>query len=197
MKLLNANIGFGITGSHCTIEDILPVMEEIVTGGANVFPVISPAVDETDTRFGCAEDWKKQIERITGRKIITTIVDVEPLGPDKKLDVMIIAPCTGNTLAKLSRGITDTPVLMAAKLQFRNQKPVVISISTNDGLGINAISLGYLMNYKNVYMVPFRQDDPYKKPNSLVARLDMIIPTVLSAMEGKQIQPLLFTECDK
>ncbi len=196
MDLKGVNIGFGLTGSHCTTEKCLQEMKQMVAQGARVYPIISATVDESDTRFGCAKDWKEQIESITGNRILKTIVEVEPLGPDNILDVLVIAPCTGNTLAKLSRGITDSSVLMAAKLQFRNQKPVVIAISTNDGLGINAISLGYLLNYKNIFLVPFAQDEPYKKPNSLVARMDMVIPTVVSALKGNQIQPVLYADCE-
>lgn len=196
MSIRNVNIGFGLTGSHCTTGKVIPVMQKMMDEGARVFPIISASVDESDTRFGSAKDWKKQIEEVTGNRILKTILQVEPLGPDNILDIMVIAPCTGNTLAKLSRGITDTSVLMAAKLQFRNQKPVVIAISTNDGLGINAISLGYILNYKNIYIVPFTQDEPYKKPNSLVASMNMVIPTVESALKGKQIQPILYNECE-
>ncbi|NLI69417.1 MAG: dipicolinate synthase subunit B [Firmicutes bacterium] len=193
MSLKDLHIGFGLTGSHCTVEQVLPVMKEIASRGAFIYPIITPSFDQGETRFGSASDWKKRIVAISGRPILKTIFDVEPLGPGNILDVLVIAPCTGNTLAKLSRGITDTSVLMAAKAQFRNRKPVVVAISTNDGLGINAISLGYLLNYKNIYLVPFMQDEPYNKPNSLVARMDLLVPTVISALQGKQIQPLLFT----
>lgn len=193
MSLKDIHVGFGLTGSHCTVEQVLPVMQEMAAQGASIYPIISPAFDEGHTRFGLSEDWQERITAISGRPILKTIFDVEPLGPNNILDILVIAPCTGNTLAKLSRGITDTSVLMAAKALFRNRKPVVIAISTNDGLGINAISLGYLLNYKNIYLVPFMQDEPYKKPNSLIARMDLLIPTVIFALQGKQIQPLLFT----
>jgi len=144
-----------------------------------------------DTRFGKAEDWIDKIEKITGNKSILTIQDAEPIGPNSLLDVLVIAPCTGNTIAKLANAITDTPLLMAAKAHLRGMKPVIIGISTNDGLGMNAKNLGILLNTKYYYFVPFGQDSPYVKCNSLIARMDMILPTVEMAIEGKQIQPLI------
>ena len=186
-----ATIGFGVTGSHCTINSVLQVITDVVELGHEVIPIITPAVDNTDTRFGQSVQWKEAFKTICRKEIISSIVDVEPLGPQKSMDLLVIAPCTGNTMAKLARGITDTAVLMAAKIQFRNLCPVVLSISTNDGLGANAISLGILLNMKNVYMVPFAQDDPEKKSNSLVAKTGLIIPTIELALQGKQIQPIL------
>jgi len=191
MDLKNFCIGFGITGSYCTVEKVFSVIQNLVDLKAHVIPVFSNSLENANTRFGCSEEWKDRIETITGEKTLNSIVEVEPLGPQNALDVMVIAPCTGNTMAKLARGITDNAVLMCAKLAFRNQKPVIVAISTNDGLGINAISLGYLLNYKNLYLVPFGQDDPFRKPNSLIANMEDLIPTLISALNNKQMQPLL------
>ncbi|MBM7581469.1 dipicolinate synthase subunit B [Caldicoprobacter guelmensis] len=191
MKLKGLKIGFCVTGSFCTFDKVLIALQKIVDEGAEVYPIFSYAVASTDTRFTAAADFRQKVETITGRKAITNIVDAEPIGPKKLLDVVVIAPCTGNTLAKLVNGITDTPVLMAAKAHLRNQRPVVIAISTNDALGNNAKNLGQIMNIKNIYLVPFYQDDPYNKPNSLIADMDKIIDTILLALEGKQIQPVL------
>jgi len=194
MILKNKTIGFGVTGSHCTLNDIMPVIRKLVEMGAEIIPVVSPSVESMDTRFGKGNDWVALIEEFTGRKAKKNITEVEPLGPNKLLDVMVIAPCTGNSLAKLSRGFTDTCVLMAAKSQLRNQKPVVLSVSTNDGLGINARSLAIILNTKNIYVVPFHQDKPFEKPNSLVSHLDLVIPTVEAALENYQLQPVLSTK---
>jgi len=184
-------IGIALTGSFCTFDKVIPWIEKMVEEGAEVYPIISESVDKFDTRFGRAEEWKLKLENITGKRPITTIVGAEPIGPKKLLDILVVAPCTGNTLGKIANAITDTTVTMAVKAQLRNQKPVVIAISTNDGLSNNAKNLGLLLNMKNVYFVPFGQDDPLKKSNSLVAKYDMIIPTIQAALEGKQIQPIL------
>jgi dipicolinate synthase subunit B len=191
MKLDGLKIGFAVTGSHCTLHEITKVMQNMVDEGADLTPIISFAVESMDTRFGKAEDWKRQFKEITHKELIHTIPDAEPIGPQKKFDCLIIAPCTGNTLAKLANGITDTPVLMAAKAHLRNQRPLVIAISTNDGLGLNARNIGTLLITKNIFLVPFGQDSPITKANSLVAHMNMIPDTVLLACEGKQIQPLL------
>lgn len=191
MNFDGLKIGFAITGSHCTLHEITHVMEKMVQEGADLTPIISYSVDTMDTRFGKAEDWKKKFEELTQKKVIQTIPDAEPIGPQKKFDCLVIAPCTGNTLAKLANGITDTPVLMAAKAHLRNQRPLVVAISTNDGLGLNARNIGTLLCTKNIYMVPFGQDSPISKANSLVAHMDKIPETVLLAIEGKQIQPIL------
>lgn len=163
----------------------------MLSEGAEVFPIISPSVDHTDTRFGDATEWKSRLVKTTGNKIINNIAAAEPLGPKGILDVYVIAPCTGNTLAKLANGITDTAVLMGAKAQLRNQRPVILAISTNDGLGFNAKNIGSLLSARDVYLVPFGQDSPFGKPNSLVAKLDLLFPTLLSALEGRQLQPVL------
>jgi dipicolinate synthase subunit B len=145
----------------------------------------------TDTRFGTSENWQQQLKDITGNDIISSIVDAEPLGPSKLLDVMLIAPCTGNTTSRLANALTDSAVLMAAKAQMRNQRPLVLAISTNDGLGLNAANIAKLLIAKNIYFVPFGQDNPAQKPNSLVARMELIMDTCAAALSGKQLQPLL------
>lgn len=184
-------VGFALTGSFCTIDAVLPYMEKLVEEGAEVFPILSYAMDTMDTRFGKAEDFKARIKEITGKNIIASITGAEPIGPKALLDVLVVAPCTGNTLAKLAHAVTDTPVLMACKAQLRNERPVVIAVSTNDGLSANAPNIGMLLNRKHVYFVPFGQDDPVKKCNSLVAKMDRIMDTVKLAVEGKQIQPVI------
>ncbi|MCG0278613.1 MAG: dipicolinate synthase subunit B [Thermanaeromonas sp.] len=191
MRLKGRKIGFAVTGSHCTISKVLPEIKKLISEGAEVYPILSQAVRDTDTRFGLGASWKGELEALTGHRAIATIVEAEPIGPQKLLDALIIAPCTGNTLAKLANGITDTPVLMAAKAVLRNQRPVVIAISTNDGLGANARNLGLLLNTKNIYLVPFRQDDPHNKANSLIADMNLILETTLAALAGRQLQPLL------
>lgn len=191
MRLTGVRIGFALTGSHCTLAEVMPKIKELVNEGAEVFPIVSYAVDTVDTRFGSAQKWRNMLKEITGKDPINSISSAEPVGPKKMVDVIVIAPCTGNTLAKLANGITDSPVLMAAKAHLRNQKPVVIAISTNDGLGINAKNIGLLLNIKNIYMVPFGQDSPEGKPNSLKSNMSFIINTVEGALQGIQIQPIL------
>lgn len=192
-KLEGKKIGFVVTGSHCTIDEILPEITRFREEGAEVYPIVSYSVNSMDTRYGRAEDLKKKLEILTENRIINSIVDAEPIGPQKLLDVLVIAPCTGNTLAKLANGITDTPALMAAKAHLRNSRPVVLSISTNDGLGINAKNLGMILNMKNIYLVPFGQDNPYEKANSLGSYSNLLLNTVVKALEGKQIQPVLLS----
>ncbi|GAB6154530.1 dipicolinate synthase subunit B [Desulfosporosinus burensis] len=191
MKFEGLKIGFAITGSHCTIHEIIQVMKHLIAEGAELTPIISYSVDNADTRFGKAEEWKQQFREITHKELINTIPEAEPIGPTKMFDCVVIAPCTGNTLAKLANGIIDTPVLMAAKSHLRNQRPVVLAISTNDGLGLNARNIGTLLITKNVYLVPFGQDNPVVKANSLVAHMNRVPETILMACEGKQIQPVL------
>jgi len=191
VRLKGLKIGFALTGSHCTLEKVFPELEKLLAEGAEIYPVISPAIDHTDTRFGEAAEWKTRFVQTTGHRLINSIASAEPIGPQALLDAYIIAPCTGNTLAKLASGITDTAVLMGAKAQLRNQKPVILAIATNDGLGMNAKNVSTLLNTKNIYMVPFGQDSPFGKPNSLGAKLDLLLPTVLQALAGKQLQPLL------
>lgn len=192
MRLKGKKIGFALTGSHCTIERVLEEVKKLVDEeGADVYPILSGSVNSTDTRFGTVAHWKKTLEEITHNKIIATIVEAEPIGPQKLLDALVIAPCTGNTMAKLSHGIIDSPVLMAAKAVLRNQNPVAVAISTNDGLGFGAYNIGILLNTKNIYFVPFGQDNPTGKSNSLVAHMDKINDTLVESLAGRQIQPLL------
>lgn len=191
MKFDGLKIGFAVTGSHCTLSEIIEVMKRLVDEGADVTPIISYSVESMDTRFGKAEEWKHQFQEITKRIPIHSIPDAEPIGPKKMFDCVVIAPCTGNTLAKLANGIIDTPVLMAAKSHLRNLRPVVLAISTNDGLGLNARNIGTLLITKNIYLVPFGQDNPQVKANSLVAHMDKVPETILMACAGKQIQPVL------
>lgn len=191
MDLGNLRIGFAITGSFCTISEVLPQLEEIVRQGADVIPIMSEIVYSLDTRYGRAEELIRRVEDVTGKKVIHSIDEAEPIGPRKMLDVLIIAPCTGNTLSKLANGINDSTVTMAAKAHLRNIRPVVIAVSTNDGLGANAKNIALLLGSKNIYLVPYRQDDAEKKPNSIVARMELIIPTLAAALEGKQLQPVL------
>jgi dipicolinate synthase subunit B len=190
-KLQGKTIGFGLSGSHCTFEETMPQIKRLVDDGARVIPIVTQTILTTDTRFGTSESWQKQLMEITAEKIISSIPEAEPLGPSKLLDVMVIAPCTGSTTSRLANAITDSAVLMAAKATMRNLRPVVIAISTNDGLGLNAANIAKLLAAKNIYFVPFGQDAPDKKPNSLVARMDLIKETCEAALEGRQLQPLL------
>jgi dipicolinate synthase subunit B len=190
-RLTGVKIGVVLTGSHCTIGGVLPQIEKLKEEGALIYPIVSYTVDETDNRFYKVADLMHFLKQVTDKPIINTIVGAEPIGPQKILDVVVVMPATGNTIAKLATGIVDTPALMAIKAHLRNQRPVVIAISTNDALGINARNLGLLLNMKNIYFVPFRQDDPYQKGNSLLANLEQVIDTTLCALQGKQIQPLL------
>lgn len=191
MKVSGKTIGFALTGSHCTISEVIPQIKRLVDEGAKVIPIISHNLKTTDTRFGKAENWQKELMEITGHEVITTIVEAENIGPNRLLDIMVIAPATGNTISKLANAITDTAVLMAAKAHLRNMRPVIIAISTNDGLGLNSQNIGKLLSTKNIFLVPFGQDSPFKKPNSLVARMDMILDTCEYALEYKQIQPVI------
>lgn len=191
MTLAGVKVGLAVTGSHCTLAAVFKEIEKLVAEGVEVYPIVSDNVAGTDTRFGLADDWLTQLKEITGQPIIASITEAEPIGPKSWLDVILVAPCTGNTLAKLANGITDGTVLMAVKAHLRNQKPVVIAISTNDGLGMNAKNLGLLLNTKNIYFVPFGQDAPETKGQSLVAHMDRIKDTLVHALQGKQVQPVL------
>ncbi len=185
-------IGFAFTGSFCTLKKVITELEILANTGINIVPVMSANAYSTDTRFGTAEEFIEKIRKITGNEIIHTIAGAEPIGPKNLLDALIIAPCTGNTLAKLANGITDTSVTMAAKATLRNQKPVIIAVSTNDGLGGSGKNIGLLHNTKNIYFVPYGQDDPDKKTNSLVADMSKITETLFSALQGNQIKEILF-----
>lgn len=191
MSLTGKRIGMGITGSFCTFDKVLPQIQKMVDDGADVIPILSNVVSTADTRFMTKQQLFDALINITGKQPLTAITDVEPIGPKKLLDVMVVAPCTGNSLAKLANGITDTPVLMAVKSHLRNQRPVVIAVSSNDILGNNARNLGTVLIMKNVFLVPFRQDDPVKKQNSVVADMDLIIPTIEAALENRQLEPLM------
>ncbi|GKU78682.1 dipicolinate synthase subunit B [Paenibacillus sp. L3-i20] len=184
-------VGYALSGSHCTFAEVMPEIKRFVDAGANVVPIVSNTLITTDTRFGTAKEWQEQLTSITGNQIISTIVQAEPLGPSKLLDVLVIAPCTGNTTSRLANAITDSAVLMAAKAQMRNCRPLVLAISTNDGLGLNAANIAKLLVAKHIYFVPFGQDNPVQKPNSLVARMDMVLEACEAALHGKQLQPLL------
>ncbi len=191
MDLRNKTIGFAMCGSFCTFQKATGALYKLSETGANIIPIMSGISYSTDTRFGKAEDFRVKLKEITGNEIIHTVKDAEPIGPKKMLDMLVILPCTGNSLAKIAGGIADTSVTMAVKAHLRNQRPVVIAVSTNDGLGTAAKNIGVLMNTKNLYFVPFAQDDWRKKPNSLVADFDMLIPTVEAAFENRQFQPIL------
>ncbi len=194
MKLENLTIGFAITGSFCTFSKIFPQLEKIKMEGAEIIPIMSEISYSTDTRFGKATEHIEKIENITKNKVIGTIQDAEPIGPKKLLDILIVAPCTGNTIAKIANGIADSSVTLATKSHLRNKRPVVIAVSTNDGLGNNCKNIGTLVNMKNIYVVPFKQDDFREKENSLISDMNLIIPTVKLALDGKQIQPILISE---
>lgn len=184
------NIGFAMCGSFCTYSKVFPVMEQLAQEH-QVFPIFSAVSASTDSRFGKAADFLKQARQICGREPITTITAAEPIGPKKLLDVLVIAPCTGNTLAKLSHSIADTPVTMAAKSHLRNGRPVVVAVSTNDGLAGAAENIGRLLARKHYYFVPYGQDDAQSKPSSLVAHFERIPETIETAFQGRQLQPLL------
>ena len=184
-------LGFALCGSFCTLERTLQTMEELAAQGWEIQPIMSPITYRTDTRFGTAEQWRNRVEALCGRPIWHTIPQVEPIGPRALLDLLLVAPCTGNTLGKLACGITDTPVTMAVKAHLRNLRPVVLAVSTNDGLGASARNIGTLLNCRNFYFVPFAQDDPLHKEASLVADLSRTQETLLAALQGRQLQPLL------
>lgn len=184
-------VGFAFCGSYCTFDKAMETLEKVHGQYGDVYPIVSERSAATDTRFGAAHDFMREMQRICDRRVISTIKDAEPIGPKKLLDVMVICPCTGNTLAKLAAGITDSSVTMAAKAHLRNAKPLVIAVSTNDGLSANAKNLGILLEKKNVYFVPFRQDDPVKKPASLVSDFTLVPAAIEAALQGRQLQPIL------
>lgn len=184
------NIGFAMCGSFCTFSKVFPIMERL-TCEHKVFPIFSDACCNIDSRFGQSKDFIAFAERICNRKVIQTIEEAEPIGPKKLLDALVIAPCTGNTLAKLAHGIADSPVTMAAKSHLRNGRPVIIAVSSNDALGTGAENIGRLLARKHYYFVPFQQDDPENKPTSMVADFTRISDTLAAALEGHQLQPIL------
>lgn len=191
MELKGKKVGVALTGSFCTFEKMFVQLQKLSEAGADIYPILSNASQTISCRFGAPEEYLQKITKITGRRPILKIEEAEPIGPKGYLDILVILPCTGNTAAKLANGITDTPVLMAAKAHLRNNRPLVISISTNDGLGTNLKNIGLLLNSKNIYFVPFGQDSWEKKPNSLVAQTSLLIPTLEKALEKEQFQPLL------
>ncbi len=189
--LVGLRIGLAVTGSHCTFEEIIPLARDLTRRGAALLPIASDEAIGTDTRFGPAGHWRDELETIAGEAIVHTMVDAEPIGPGRMLDAVLIAPCTGNTMAKLACGITDTPVTMAAKAHLRNRRPVILGISTNDALGLNAPNLGFLLAAQEVFFLPFRQDDPQGKPTSCVAEWELAGDAVCAALRGEQLQPML------
>ena len=191
-ELKGKKIGFAVCGSFCTFKKAFAQLRGLIDAGAEVTAVMSFNAAGMDTRFGKAEEHIAALEQMTGRKVIKTIADAEPIGPKRMFDALVIAPCTGNTLAKLAAGITDTPVTMAAKSHLRNSSPLVIAVSTNDGLAGSAKNIGALLNYRNIYFVPFGQDDPAAKPRSLVADFDRLPDAVSAALEVVQLQPMLY-----
>ncbi|MCD8027023.1 MAG: dipicolinate synthase subunit B [Clostridiales bacterium] len=188
--MTKATIGFAMCGSFCTFSKALPQMKNLVDLGYDVLPIMSQNSYSTDTRFGKAEETVKRAEEITGKRVLHTVTDTEPIGPKKMCDLLLIAPCTGNTLAKLSLGVTDTSVTMAAKSHLRILRPVLLCIVTNDALGASTQNIGRLLNTKNIYFVPMKQDDCIKKPNSLVADFDKIPQCAESALRREQVQPI-------
>ncbi len=190
MTIHGKNVGVALTGSFCTFDKVFPQIELLIKENANVYTIFSEHSQTTDTRFGDADIFLEKAKEITGKDPVTTIVDAEKLGPNNLLDILIIAPCTGNTLAKMAHGITDTTVLMAAKGLLRNNKPIVIAVSTNDALSNNLKNIGMIINTKNIFFVPFGQDNYKNKPNSMVADFNLIKPTLEEALEGRQLQPV-------
>lgn len=187
----DGRIGFAFCGSYCTYGKAMNALEQVAARWQEVVPIVSETGVVTDTRFGQAHAWLMEMERICGRKPLTSISEVEPIGPKKLLDALVVCPCTGNTLGKLAHGIADTAVTMAVKSHLRNGRPVILAVSTNDGLGTAAENIGKLLARRDYYFVPFRQDDPEGKPRSLVAEFDLVPRTVTAALTGKQIQPVL------
>lgn len=184
-------IGLGITASHCTYEDVVPKIAQFREAGATVVPIITPSVLHAATRFGTGEEWIAKIEELAGEKVVSSIMEAEPFGPKNPLDCMVIAPMTGNSISKFANAATDSAVLMAAKATLRNGSPVVLGISTNDALGLNGMNLMKLLNAKNVYFIPFGQDDPIKKPTSLIADFTKMLDAVTYALTyKKQLQPI-------
>ena len=194
MSITGKRIGIAFTGSFCTYEKGFHELEKLSDEGAIIQPIFSTIAASSNNRFGKAEDFLNRAKEITGQTPIHTIEGAEPIGPKKLLDILVILPCTGNTLAKLANGITDSPVLMAAKAHLRNNRPLLISLSTNDALGMNMKNIGLLMNAKNIYFIPFGQDDPEGKPNSLISSTGLLIPSLEAALEGRQLQPVLCKE---
>ena len=191
LDVKDKKIGYVLTGSFCTFSKTIPKMKELIDKGADIIPIMSYNSYKMDTKFGKAQDFINKIETITGKKIIHTIQGAEPIGPKALTDIMVVAPCSGNTMAKLANDIIDTPATMAVKSHLRNNLPVVIAPSTNNGLGANAVNIANLLNRKNYYFVPFRQDNPITKPRSIVFDSEYIIKTIEYALDNEQIEPIL------
>ncbi len=189
--LAGKRIGYALCGSFCTFQKSFEQIKKLIDLGAIVTPIMSFNAYKLDTRFGTATENNKIIEEICGNKILATIEDTEPIGPNKMFDVLVVAPCTGNTLAKLALGIIDTPVTMAVKSHIRNARPVVLAVATNDALSGSAKNIGMLENYRNYYFVPMHQDDYIKKPTSVIAVYDLLSETVALALDSKQIEPMI------
>ena len=190
--LTGNRIGLGITASHCTYEDVVPKIQNFIDAGATVIPIITHSVLHAATRFGTGEEWIAKIEELTGEKVVSSIKEAEPFGPSNPLDAMVVAPMTGNSISKFANAATDSPVLMAAKATLRNGSPVVLGISTNDALGLNGQNIMKLINAKNIYFIPFGQDSPHGKPNSLISDFNQMVETVHAAItHKKQLQPML------
>lgn len=190
MSMEKKRVGLALCGSYCTYKKLFAAAEQLAEH-YELVPIMSDTAAETDSRFGTATEHLKKLMLLTGKKVVTTIVEAEPLGPAQPMDALLIAPCTGNTLAKLAHGITDSAVTMAAKAHLRNGRPLVIALSTNDGLSGSAENIARLLNRKSVYFVPFGQDDPVKKPNSLQADFSLLYDALEAAMAGRQLQPVL------
>ena len=184
-------VGFALCGSFCTFHKVIPVMQTLADSGAVIVPILSETAYDTDTRFGTAASFRSRIETVCQRPILHTLTDVEPIGPKKLLDLLIVAPCTGNTLGKLANGITDTCVTLAAKAHLRNSRPLLLAVSTNDALGASAQNIGRLLTAKHVFFVPMGQDDPLHKTNSVVADFSRLPDAADAAVHGEQLQPLL------
>ena len=187
----NLKIGFAICGSFCTLKDAFLQLDELKKANADIYPIVSDIVRTQDTRFGKATENIKYIVECCEKSAITTINKAEPIGPKKILDILVVSPCTGNTLSKIANGITDSPVTMAVKAHLRNERPVVLNIATNDALGASAQNIAKLLNTKNIFFVPFGQDDPIAKPKSLISDFKKLIPTIKKALNYEQIQPII------
>ena len=191
MKLKGKKIAVAVTGSFCTYEKVFRALEALQEEGAELQTIFSDAAQTIDSRFGKAGQFIERARKITGREPMLSIAQAEPIGPKSLMDLLILMPCTGNSIAKLANGITDTPALMAAKAHLRNEKPLLVAISTNDALGMNMRNIGLLLNTKHIYFVPFKQDNPQKKPNSMIASLEYVIPAAEAALDGRQYQPII------
>ncbi len=190
-ELKGIKVGFAMCGSFCTFGTAINVMKDLAAEGAELIPVMSFNAASTDTRFGAADEMRRRVEAVCKREIITTIEGAEPIGPKGLCDVMLVAPCTGNTLAKLAAGVTDTPVTMAVKSHLRRERPAVLAVATNDALSASAKNIGELLNRKHFYFAPLCQDAPEQKPRSVVFLRETVLPTVRAALEGRQLQPIL------